>query len=109
MRKLFLAAALTFALALAVGSSAFAHGGHHAVPKTPTGGVVVHAGAAKGAPKNKDTHVQLLAFNDFHGNLEPPTGSGGRIQVGFNPDGTPRNVDAGGAATEPALGLHHQA
>ena len=23
--------------------------------------------------------VQLLAFNDFHGNLEPPTGSSGRI------------------------------
>ena len=31
--------------------------------------------------------VQLLALNDFHGNLEPPSGSGGRI------DG----VDAGGA------------
>ena len=31
--------------------------------------------------------VQLLSFNDFHGNLEPPSGSGGRI-------GT---VDAGGA------------
>jgi 2',3'-cyclic-nucleotide 2'-phosphodiesterase (5'-nucleotidase family)/predicted AlkP superfamily phosphohydrolase/phosphomutase len=25
------------------------------------------------------TEVQLLGFNDFHGNLEPPTGSGGRI------------------------------
>jgi len=23
--------------------------------------------------------VQLLAFNDFHGNLEPPAGSSGRI------------------------------
>jgi 2',3'-cyclic-nucleotide 2'-phosphodiesterase (5'-nucleotidase family)/predicted AlkP superfamily pyrophosphatase or phosphodiesterase len=25
------------------------------------------------------TEVQLLGFNDFHGNLEPPAGSGGRI------------------------------
>ena len=25
------------------------------------------------------TEVQLLGFNDFHGNLEPPSGSGGRI------------------------------
>jgi 5'-nucleotidase len=26
--------------------------------------------------------VQLLAFNDFHGNLQPPSGSGGRIVTG---------------------------
>ncbi len=25
------------------------------------------------------TEIQLLGFNDFHGNLEPPSGSGGRI------------------------------
>jgi len=25
--------------------------------------------------------VQILSFNDFHGNLEPPTGSGGRVVV----------------------------
>ena len=34
--------------------------------------------------------VQVLAFNDFHGNLQPPTGSSGRI---LTPTG---NVDAGG-------------
>lgn len=32
--------------------------------------------------------VDLLAFNDFHGNLEPPTGSSGRVN----------NTNAGGAA-----------
>jgi 5'-nucleotidase len=48
------------------------------------------ASAANG-PKDNDTLVQLLAINDFHGNLQPPTGSGGRIAVG---PGT--NVDAGG-------------
>ena len=30
-----------------------------------------------GAPK--PVQVQLLAINDFHGNLEPPSGSSGQI------------------------------
>lgn len=38
-------------------------------------------------------HVQLLAFNDVHGNLEPPTGSSGTIKL---LDDT--LVDAGGVA-----------
>jgi len=50
--------------------------------------------------------VQLLSFNDFHGNLEPPGGSGGRITTGYtetpsttSPTGfqaTPTTVNAGG-------------
>ena len=40
--------------------------------------------------KPKLVDIQLLAFNDFHGNLLPPTGSGGRV---LTPAG---NVDAGG-------------
>ena len=49
---------------------------------------------AANGPKNKDkdTHVQLLAINDFHGNLLPPSGSSGRITTGLN-----TTVDAGGA------------
>src|SRR5688572_22382211 len=43
--------------------------------------------------KSKDVSVQLLGINDFHGNLEPPSGSGGRIVE--IPDAAP--VDAGGA------------
>jgi 5'-nucleotidase len=35
--------------------------------------------AGKGPIKAVTTDVQLLGLNDFHGNLEPPTGSGGRI------------------------------
>jgi 5'-nucleotidase len=36
--------------------------------------LVVAPGAfAAGPKKDKDTHVQLLAINDFHGNLEPST------------------------------------
>jgi 5'-nucleotidase len=42
--------------------------------------------------------VQLLGTNDFHGNLQPPSGSSGRIVTG--PDTT---VDAGGA---PFLATH---
>ena len=60
--------------------------------------------AAKGpdakGPKDKDTRVQLLAFNDFHGHLEPTTP--GTIQIGCcvpnatNTAWTPRTVPAGG-------------
>jgi 5'-nucleotidase len=38
------------------------------------------------------TTVRLIGLNDFHGNLEPPTGSSGRVVLS---DGT--TVDAGGA------------
>ena len=46
-------------------------------------------------------NIQLLSFNDFHGNLEPPSGSSGRIVVGhrIDPDtGKPVDVtqDVGG-------------
>src|SRR5919106_1091690 len=38
--------------------------------------------------KAQTTEIQILALNDFHGNLEPPTGSGGRIGAltDVNPD-----------------------
>ncbi|MGA5207306.1 bifunctional metallophosphatase/5'-nucleotidase [Streptomyces variegatus] len=39
--------------------------------------------------------VQLLSFNDLHGNLEPPTGSSGRVTE-HQHDGTTKTIDAGG-------------
>ncbi|MFF4606956.1 bifunctional metallophosphatase/5'-nucleotidase [Streptomyces sp. NPDC001339] len=39
--------------------------------------------------------VQLLSFNDFHGNLEPPQGSSGTVEE-LQPDGTKKTVPAGG-------------
>ncbi|MEU0894599.1 bifunctional metallophosphatase/5'-nucleotidase [Streptomyces massasporeus] len=39
--------------------------------------------------------VQLLSFNDLHGNLEPPAGSSGRVTE-TQPDGTTKTIDAGG-------------
>jgi 2',3'-cyclic-nucleotide 2'-phosphodiesterase (5'-nucleotidase family) len=63
-------------------------------------------------PKHKHKHhkhkhhrhlkkIQLLSFNDFHGNLEPPSGSSGRIVVGHQLDpvtGKPVDItkDVGG-------------
>jgi 5'-nucleotidase len=43
--------------------------------------------------KQDDTLVQLLAINDFHGNLQPPSGSSGRITTGVG-----QTVNAGGVA-----------
>ena len=44
--------------------------------------------SAKGA--NPTTDVRVIAFNDFHGNLEPPSGSSGRVTL---PDGSTVNAD----------------
>ena len=49
-----------------------------------------------GAQANGRTvDVQLLSFNDLHGNLEPPAGSSGRVTE-LQPDGTTKTIDAGG-------------
>jgi 5'-nucleotidase len=48
--------------------------------------------SAAAAPK-RTVEVQILAVNDFHGNLEPPSGSSGRVTTSFSPVTT---VDAGG-------------
>ncbi|MCX4788230.1 bifunctional metallophosphatase/5'-nucleotidase [Streptomyces sp. NBC_01221] len=39
--------------------------------------------------------VQLLSFNDLHGNLEPPAGSAGTVNE-TQPDGTTKAIPAGG-------------
>jgi 5'-nucleotidase len=59
--------------------------------------VAFTAGApgASGA-KKRNVNVQILALNDFHGNLQPPAGSSGRITLPPSEGGG--TVDAGGAA-----------
>ncbi|WP_369223576.1 bifunctional UDP-sugar hydrolase/5'-nucleotidase [Streptomyces sp. R39] len=52
-----------------------------------------HSGKHHGAGRYQD--VQLLSFNDLHGNLEPPSGSSGRVTE-TQADGTTKNIDAGG-------------
>ncbi|MFC5831218.1 bifunctional metallophosphatase/5'-nucleotidase [Nonomuraea insulae] len=57
-------------------------------------GAVLFATLPANASKAPNTvPVRLLALNDFHGNLEPPTGSSGRMV-----DENGNTVDAGGAA-----------
>lgn len=58
-----------------------------------TGLVLATGPAEAGGKPPKTVPVRLLALNDFHGNLEPPTGSSGRMV-----DETGATVEAGGAA-----------
>lgn len=59
--------------------------------------------ATAGEGKGKGGHhqpgryqdVQLLSFNDLHGNLEPPAGSSGRVTK-LKEDGTTEQINAGG-------------
>ncbi|MEV7346026.1 bifunctional metallophosphatase/5'-nucleotidase [Streptomyces sp. NPDC093544] len=51
------------------------------------------AGHKPGNSRYQD--VQLLSFNDLHGNLEPPSGSSGRVTE-VQEDGTTKTIDAGG-------------
>ncbi|MGK5498751.1 bifunctional metallophosphatase/5'-nucleotidase [Streptomyces sp. URMC 125] len=50
----------------------------------------------RGRHHGRTVDLQVLALNDFHGNLEPPTGSSGRV-THEHPDGTTEQIDAGGA------------
>ncbi|MFF3032822.1 bifunctional metallophosphatase/5'-nucleotidase [Streptomyces rubiginosohelvolus] len=52
-----------------------------------------HGGGHGHKPRTVD--VQLLSFNDLHGNLEPPAGSAGNVSE-TQPDGTVKAIPAGG-------------
>jgi 5'-nucleotidase len=45
--------------------------------------------------KSRTVDVQLLSFNDLHGNLEPPAGSAGTVKR-THADGTVESIPAGG-------------
>ncbi len=80
-------AATTAAPAVAASTSAVADG--------------LAGGAERGPAADRrggTVDLQLLALNDFHGNLEPPTGSGGTTQTGVSATGAPVTVASGGAA-----------
>ncbi|XXS97305.1 bifunctional metallophosphatase/5'-nucleotidase [Sorangium sp. So ce363] len=77
------------------GSGAGGSGGSGAAGSGGSGGTGGSDGAGGAGGSGGDTvSVQIIAFNDFHGNLEPPTGSSGRITVPATPTNT--TVDAGG-------------
>ncbi|MEV6763374.1 bifunctional metallophosphatase/5'-nucleotidase [Streptomyces sp. NPDC051105] len=54
-----------------------------------------HTGKGHGHHPGRYQDVQLLSFNDLHGNLEPPSGSSGRVTE-TQADGTTKTIDAGG-------------
>ncbi|MEU7024799.1 bifunctional metallophosphatase/5'-nucleotidase [Streptomyces sp. NPDC046203] len=53
-------------------------------------------GGTNGKGWGRMVDVQLLSFNDLHGNLEPPAGSSGQVSR-VKADGTTEKIDAGGA------------
>jgi len=44
-------------------------------------GVVMTGGTSQAAPNGPTIKIQILSFNDFHGNLEAPGGSSGRVVI----------------------------
>ena len=60
----------------------------------PSSAAPVESGKPGKAP-SRYQDVQLLSFNDLHGNLEPPSGSSGRVTE-LQADGTTKTIDAGG-------------
>jgi 5'-nucleotidase len=50
------------------------------------------------APPSPPVHIQILAINDFHGNLEPPSGSSGVVAVPPDDPFLREHPDAGASA-----------
>jgi len=51
-------------------------------------GVTATSGTSEAHRGGRTVDVQILSFNDFHGNLEPPSGSSGRVVNGHRLDPT---------------------
>ncbi|MFF2780748.1 bifunctional metallophosphatase/5'-nucleotidase [Streptomyces sp. NPDC058052] len=63
-----------------------------AMPAGASQGEGKGGGHGNGHAHGRTVDVQLLSFNDLHGNLEPPAGSSGKV---FE-EGNPVGIDAGG-------------
>ncbi|KUL70932.1 MULTISPECIES: bifunctional UDP-sugar hydrolase/5'-nucleotidase [unclassified Streptomyces] len=66
-----------------------------ALPATASPAGSGKGGHGHGHHTGRYQDVQLLSFNDLHGNLEPPSGSSGRVTE-LQADGTTKTIDAGG-------------
>ncbi|MER7951048.1 bifunctional metallophosphatase/5'-nucleotidase [Streptomyces sp. NPDC096079] len=67
-----------------------------AMPSAGAAGDAYAAGhGTNGKGWGRMVDVQLLSFNDLHGNLEPPAGSSGQV-TRTKADGTTEKIDAGG-------------
>ncbi|MFE0255470.1 bifunctional metallophosphatase/5'-nucleotidase [Streptomyces sp. NPDC059010] len=83
----------TYALVAAAASLATAGALAAALPATASAESSQKHGGGQHFSRYQD--VQLLSFNDLHGNLEPPAGSSGRVTE-LQADGTTKTIDAGG-------------
>jgi 5'-nucleotidase len=83
----------TFRLVAAAAGLATAGALAAALPSTASADVT--KGKPGGHAPGRYQDVQLLSFNDLHGNLEPPSGSSGRVTE-LHEDGTTSTIDAGG-------------
>ncbi|CAM5447526.1 bifunctional metallophosphatase/5'-nucleotidase [Streptomyces abikoensis] len=61
----------------------------------PAGAAAASYGHGHGHGHGRTVDVQLLSFNDLHGNLEPPQGSSGTVTE-TQADGTTKAIPAGG-------------
>ncbi|MFI2348749.1 bifunctional metallophosphatase/5'-nucleotidase [Streptomyces sp. NPDC019443] len=61
----------------------------------PAGAAVDEGSSGDRHHKPRTVDVQLLSFNDLHGNLEPPAGSAGQV-THTRADGTTEKINAGG-------------
>ncbi|MEU2232759.1 bifunctional metallophosphatase/5'-nucleotidase [Streptomyces vietnamensis] len=66
-----------------------------AMPSAGAAGDTYAEGGTNGKGWGRMVDVQLLSFNDLHGNLEPPAGSSGQV-IRVKEDGTTEKIDAGG-------------
>jgi 2',3'-cyclic-nucleotide 2'-phosphodiesterase (5'-nucleotidase family) len=66
-------------------------------------GVVMTGGTSQASSHGPLMNIQILSFNDFHGNLEPPSGSSGSIVTGHALTAPSFNV------TTPAGGVEYLA
>ncbi|MFI8194618.1 bifunctional metallophosphatase/5'-nucleotidase [Streptomyces sp. NPDC085946] len=79
-------------VALAAGAATVGALAAAALPGSASADEARHQG---GQTPGRYQDVQLLSFNDLHGNLEPPAGSSGRV-THVHEDGTTEQINAGG-------------
>ncbi|MEO6142787.1 MAG: bifunctional metallophosphatase/5'-nucleotidase, partial [Dermatophilaceae bacterium] len=70
---------------------------------------VMTGGASQAAPHGPTMNIQVLSFNDFHGNLEPPSGSSGRVVTDHALSTTPEGVTSAVNVTTDAGGVEYLA
>ncbi|KIF72031.1 5'-nucleotidase [Streptomyces sp. AcH 505] len=80
---------------IAAAPAAQAHGNGHGHGHGSGHGSGHNSGHGHHQPSPRTVDVQMLSFNDLHGNLEPPAGSSGSVTE-IQPDGTTKAIPAGG-------------